>query len=184
MEKRLVKKSKFLSLVLRHKPEVIGLKLDEAGWVSVNELIKACSENKFELTLGELREIVETNDKKRFAFSDDGKRIRASQGHSVDIELGYSPAIAPDKLFHGTASRFLGSIFSKGLIKGNRHHVHLSADVETAHSVGTRHGKPVVLEIDSAQMQTDGFLFYISENGVWLTDSVPVEYIVFPNENQ
>ncbi len=177
MEKHLIKKSKFLSLVLRHKPEAIGLKLDEAGWVSVNELVKACSENKFELTMSELREIVETNDKKRFAFSDDGKQIRASQGHSIDVELGYSPAIAPDKLFHGTATRFIGSIFGKGLIKGNRHHVHLSADIETAVKVGQRHGIPAVLEIDSARMQTDGFLFYVSENGVWLTDHVPVEYI-------
>ncbi len=184
MDKRLVKKSKFLSLVLRHKPETINLKLDESGWVSVEELLAACKENNFDLSEDELREVVATNDKKRFAFSDDGKKIRASQGHSVDVELGYAPKEPPEKLFHGTAAKFLDSIKEKGLIKGERHHVHLSQDFETAVKVGSRRGKAVVLEIDSKRMHEAGIDFFISENGVWLTEKVPVNYITFPTDNQ
>jgi putative RNA 2'-phosphotransferase len=177
MDKRLVKTSKFLSLILRHKPETVGLNLDEAGWVSVAELIAACKSNGVELTMELLREVVATNDKKRFSFNEEETLIRANQGHSVEVELGYLPVEPPEKLFHGTATRFLDSIKEKGLIKGQRHHVHLSADYETAIKVGQRHGKPVVLEVASQQMHNEGFQFFISENRVWLTERVPAIYI-------
>ncbi len=179
MDKREVKISKFLSLVLRHKPEEIGLKLDEAGWVPVAELIAACRDNGFEFTAEELRGVVANNDKKRFSFSEDEMLIRANQGHSVEVELGYQPATPPETLFHGTADRFLGSIKEQGLLKGKRHHVHLSADTETAANVGQRYGKPVVLKVNAGKMLQDGFVFYISTNGVWLTEHVPVSYLVF-----
>lgn len=179
MDKREVKISKFLSLVLRHKPEEIGLKLNEAGWVPVAELMAACRENGFEFTVEELRSLVANSEKKRFSFSEDELLIRANQGHSVEVELGYQPAKPPETLFHGTAERFLASIKAQGLLKGNRHHVHLSADLETAIKVGQRHGKPVVLRVNSEKMQQDGLIFYLSTNGVWLTEHVPVPYLVF-----
>ena len=178
MDRRNVKISKFLSLVLRHKPEEIGLKLDDAGWVSIAELMAACRDNGFEFSLEELHGVVANNDKKRFSFSEDGLSIRANQGHSVEVELGYEPAAPPETLFHGTAERFLDSIRKQGLMKGQRHHVHLSADTETARNVGQRHGKAVVLQVSAGQMQRDGFVFYISTNGVWLTEHVPVPYLV------
>jgi len=178
MDKREVKISKFLSLVLRHKPEEIGLKLDEAGWTSVAELMGACRDNGVEFSMEELHSVVANNDKKRFSFSENGLLIRANQGHSVEVELGYHPATPPELLFHGTADRFLDSIKEHGLIKGQRHHVHLSADAETAQSVGRRHGKPITLQVRAGQMQQDGFVFYISTNGVWLTEHVPVPYLV------
>ena len=177
MKDRLVKVSKFLSLVLRHKPEEIGLTLDQAGWVSVSNLLDACDKQGFPLSSEELQTVVATSDKKRFAFSEDGLMIRANQGHSVEVELGYQPQTPPEVLYHGTADRFLASIKEKGLIKGNRHHVHLSKDRETAHAVGQRHGKPVVLIIKSSLMHQDGYSFYISDNSVWLTESVPPSYI-------
>jgi putative RNA 2'-phosphotransferase len=179
MNDRAVKVSRFLSLVLRHQPEKIGLQLDEAGWTEVEELIEACRAHGVALTVEELRYIVIHNDKRRFAFSDDGQRIRASQGHSIEIALGYEPATSPDRLYHGTAERFLDSIRARGLVKGQRHHVHLSADAETATNVGQRHGKPVVLEVRAGQMQQDGFVFYFSANGVWLTEHVPASYLIF-----
>jgi putative RNA 2'-phosphotransferase len=177
MKDRSVKISKFLSLVLRHKPETISLRLDEAGWVNVADLLAALDAHGRPVTRAELEETVATNDKKRFAFNEDGTRIRASQGHSVEVELDYAPAAPPAVLYHGTASRFLGSIFASGLVKGQRHHVHLSADTETALKVGQRHGKPVVLTVRAAAMQTDGHIFYLSANGVWLTDAVPPAYL-------
>lgn len=179
MSDRAVRISKFLSLVLRHQPEKIGLRLDESGWAPVERLIEASREKGIEFTLEELQYVVANNDKKRFAFSADGLLIRASQGHSIEIELGYEPAEPPEVLYHGTAERFLTSIKEQGLIKGKRHHVHLSADVETATKVGQRHGKPVALRVEAGRMRQDGFVFYISENGVWLTESVPVQYLVF-----
>src|ERR1044071_1581552 len=132
MRKDLVKVSKFLSLVLRHQPDFIGLKLDEAGWVEVAGLLAACAAHGFPITRLLLEEVVQTNDKKRFAFSEDGLKIRASQGHSVEVELAYLPLAPPEILYHGTATRFLDSIKERGLLKGQRHHVHLSADRETA----------------------------------------------------
>ena len=168
-----------MSLVLRHQSEKIGLRLDDAGWTEVNELIEACRAHGVALTVEELRYVVANNDKKRFSFSDDGLSIRASQGHSVEIALGYEPPTPPETLYHGTAERFLNSIRERGLVKGKRHHVHLSADIETATKVGQRHGKPVVLEVKSGRMQQDGFVFYYSANGVWLTEQVPASYLTF-----
>ena len=172
-----VKRSKFLSLVLRHRPEAIGVTLDENGWVDVDVLLEACREKGQGMTREELAETVRTNDKQRFAFSPDGLRIRANQGHSVAVNLGLEPKTPPDVLYHGTTDRFLESILKQGLQKRKRHHVHLSRDPVTATSVGGRRGRPMVLHIDTARMHADGFLFYCSENNVWLTDEVPAEYI-------
>ncbi len=180
MQDHLVKASKFLSFVLRHRPEAIGLQLDEEGWADVDALITAAARNGETLTLPLIRDVVEQNDKKRFAFSEDGRQIRAVQGHSVDVDLRLEPQEPPAQLFHGTATRFLDSIRAQGLIKGSRQHVHLSATEETAVRVGARHGKPVVLTIDTAAMRDARFVFYCSENGVWLTDAVPAEFITFP----
>ena len=179
MDAQSVKISKFLSLVLRHQPETIGLALDAAGWISVEELLTACRKHGTVITPEQLQHVVASNDKQRFSFSEDGLLIRANQGHSVEVELGYEAAMPPAKLFHGTAERFLASIKEHGLLKGQRHHVHLSADIETATKVGQRHGKPVVLRVDAGKMQQDGFIFYLSTNGVWLTEHVPVPYLVF-----
>jgi putative RNA 2'-phosphotransferase len=180
MQNRTVKISKFLSLVLRHKPEEIGIRLDPAGWVPVNDLLSACQAHGFSIRRDELEEAVRSNDKKRFAFSEDRQLIRASQGHSVEVQLDYQPLTPPEILYHGTATRFLDSIKAQGLVKGKRHHVHLSSDEVTAVKVGARHGKAVVLVIESLQMHKDGFLFYRSENGVWLTEEVPPGHIRFP----
>ena len=179
MKDRTIRISKFLSLVLRHQPEKVGLTLNDEGWVSVSELILAFESYGFPLALGELQEVVRSNDKKRFSFSPDGLFIRANQGHSVTVELGYEPVLPPPILYHGTAERFLSSIRQQGLLKGRRHHVHLSDNTETAETVGGRYGKPVVLRITSERMHKDGYLFFRSDNGVWLTESVPVEYIAF-----
>lgn len=179
MDKKSIKTSKFLSLVLRHAPETIGLKLDENGWAQVNELIAAANRAGVHLDEKLLNDVVEQNDKKRFAFSEDGSRIRASQGHSIDIELALERVEPPAMLYHGTASRFIESIKEKGIIKGKRQHVHLSSNEDTATKVGSRHGKPVVLKIESGRMHNEGFEFFLSANGVWLTDSVPVQYITF-----
>ena len=176
-QKQIIKTSKFLSLVLRHKPEVIGIELDEQGWVNVNELIDKANAKGQRMDFDLLEEVVRTNNKKRFAFNDDQTKIRASQGHSVHIELGYSPITPPNILYHGTATRFLDSIFESGLIKGNRHHVHLTKDLGTASNVGQRHGKLAMLEIDAKTMHENGHDFFVSENGVWLTENVPSEYL-------
>jgi putative RNA 2'-phosphotransferase len=173
---REVKISKFLSLVLRHKPEKIGIELDQNGWISIPDLLKACSKHKFYITPLELQTVVTNNDKQRFSISEDGTKIRANQGHSIAIELGYIPIEPPEILYHGTAERFLSSILNIGLVKGNRHHVHMSSD-RTAHKVGSRHGKPVILEIMSIKMHQQGYQFYQSENGVWLVDHVPAIYL-------
>jgi putative RNA 2'-phosphotransferase len=175
-----IRLSKFLSLILRHQPEKVGLKLDEAGWVGVTELLEVSARHGHPMTLQSLQHIVATSEKKRFALSEDGQRIRASQGHSVEVELGYAPATPPALLYHGTVDRFLNSIRENGLIKGDRHHVHLSADTATASTVGARRGKPVVLTIDAAGMAREGLLFYLSANGVWLTDHVPARFMAFP----
>jgi putative RNA 2'-phosphotransferase len=177
---RTVQTSKFLSLILRHQPAKVGITLDGAGWVGVAELLEAMKRHGTPLSVEELRHVVETSDKKRFALSDDGLRIRASQGHSVDVELGYEPATPPDVLYHGTVGRFLAAIRAEGLRKGQRHHVHLSTDVQTAEKVGGRRGEAVVLGVDAARMARDGLVFYVSANGVWLTEHVPAGYIRFP----
>lgn len=177
MKNDVVKISKFLSLVLRHQPQKIGLTLDSAGWVNVQKLIAACNQYGVRMTLAELEAVVRDNDKQRFAFSEDGLRIRASQGHSIEVELDYEPAVPPPILYHGTVERFLALIKANGLVKGKRHHVHLSADVKTAENVGNRRGKAIVLEVLSGQMHEDGYAFFQSANGVWLTDAVPPQYL-------
>lgn len=176
----LTKTSKFLSLVLRHKPEEIGLVLDANGWADVDELIRLVNQHGRSLTRELLNRVVAENEKKRFAFSDDGNRIRASQGHSVEIDLALTPSAPPELLYHGTATRFLDSIRATGLHSANRQHVHLSRDMETATKVGQRHGKPAILTILSGAMHASGHAFYLSANGVWLTDQVPTPYIEFP----
>jgi putative RNA 2'-phosphotransferase len=179
MDNRSVMISKFLSLVLRHQPEKIGLSLSQSGWASVGQLIEASRSHGVEFTLEELQNVIASNDKKRFSLSEDGLWIRANQGHSIEVELGYSPTAPPEILYHGTAERFLTSIKQQGLIKGKRRHVHLSSDVDTATKVGRRHGKPLVLRVNADRMHRDGFIFYLSANGVWLTERVPVRYLVF-----
>ena len=172
-----VKLSKFLSLILRHKPETIGIQLDENGWTDVQILLQRIQQSGKSIDLKTLQAVVANNDKKRFAFNDDSSKIRANQGHSLKIELGYTPQTPPDILYHGTVERFLKSIFQTGLDKRQRHHVHLSADVTTANIVGKRRGNPVILRINSAQMHADNFLFYLSKNEVWLTERIPIKYI-------
>ncbi len=178
MDARLKRISKFLSLVLRHKPETVGLSLDSGGWVDVDELLSAFAKHGHEISHSTLHEVVEQNDKSRFAIRDG--LIRASQGHSIDVDLGLTPRTPPDRLFHGTASRFLESIRTQGLKSRQRQFVHLSIDEETAVSVGGRHGKPVILVVDARAMEKDGCAFYLSENGVWLVSEVAPEYLEIP----
>ncbi len=170
------KLSKFLSLILRHRPEVIGIELTAQGWASIEELLNKMADNGKSYTLKDIQEVVTNNDKKRFKISEDGKYIRANQGHSIKVDLGLTPQIPPEVLYHGTAQKYLDSIFQNGLQKRKRAHVHLSKEVATAVKVGSRHGKPVVLKINSQIMQIEGFQFYLSENGVWLTEYVPISY--------
>ncbi len=175
--KSLTATSKFMSLVLRHQPELIGLNLDAAGWVCVDELIaKACSA-RHPLTAALVHEVVATSDKQRFAISEDGLRIRANQGHSIDVELNLPIQTPPAVLFHGTARQFLAPIQREGLTKRARHHVHLTTDIQIACAVGRRYGELVMLQVDAARMVADGHVFHVSANGVWLTDAVPAVYL-------
>lgn len=176
-EQQKKKTSKFLSYVLRHHPELINLNLDENGWANVDELIAKSTNDSQGFTFEELNEIVETNDKKRFIFNEDKTRIRANQGHSIDINLALIPQHPPEFLYHGTAQSNIESILENGIEKRNRQHVHLSQDKETASKVGMRHGKPVILTINTQKMFEDGLEFYLSENNVWLTDFVDIKYI-------
>jgi len=177
MSKELIKASKFLSLVLRHKPQVIGMELDSQGWVSVNELIKAYNSHRSPVMTQELLdEVVRSNNKKRFEYNEDKSKIRARQGHSVDVDLGYKSVTPPYNLYHGTSNRFLSSIMTDGISKMSRHHVHLSEDKATAINVGKRHGKPVVITVSSAQMHADGYKFFKTDNNVWLVDEVCSRY--------
>ncbi|PIF43853.1 putative RNA 2'-phosphotransferase [Chryseobacterium sp. 52] len=169
--------SKFLSLILRHQPETINLKLDENGWAEVDELITKSAKGRMHFSFEDLEEVVETNNKKRFAFNEDKTRIRASQGHSIDIDLALKTMRPPDFLYHGTAEANISSILEKGIEKRSRQHVHLSADKETATKVGMRHGKPVILTIRTKEMHEDGIAFYLSANEVWLTDFINAKYI-------
>lgn len=177
---QMVKISKRLSYVLRHHPEAIELVMDEEGWVEVAMLIDRFSNNYFPITMEQLQQVVAENDKKRFAFNEDQTYIRASQGHSIGVQLGYEAIKPPEFLYHGTATRFANSIRKQGLKKQNRDHVHLSADEATAKSVGSRHGVPVILVVKALEMHQDGHKFFQSENGVWLTEKVPVRYLEFP----
>lgn len=169
--------SKKLSLLLRHKPELYHLELDAQGWCEVDALLAAFRKNGQLLDRLTLEAVVAQNDKQRFAFSPDGTRIRANQGHSIAVQLEYTAQEPPAVLFHGTATRFLSSIYEKGLLKQQRHHVHLSPDVETASKVGVRHGKLAMLKVDAARMFMDGHQFFRSDNGVWLTEQVPPAYL-------
>ena len=170
--------SKFLSYVLRHEPQAIGLELDSEGWGDIDALIGCAAQDGRALTRALIEHVVESNDKKRFALSADGQRIRAVQGHSSNsVQLQLDEKQPPAILYHGTASRFMDSINEQGLIPGSRHHVHLSQEIETAKAVGQRYGKVVLLQIDAQAMQAQGFKFYQAENGVWLTDQVPVSFI-------
>lgn len=166
-----------MSLVLRHKPDEIGLIIDNEGWARVDELISKMNKKGIVVNFQIIDEVVQTNDKKRFAFNEDKTLIRANQGHSIEIELNLTAVTPPDTLYHGTAEKYLESILRTGLQKQRRQHVHLSATVETAKAVGGRHGKPVILIVDAKAMYKAGLEFYLSENKVWLTDAVPVEYI-------
>lgn len=181
MTKRYDKQSsKYLSLILRHRPEVVGIALDAEGWVDVDVLLEAMAKNGRSLTRPQLDQLVANNDKQRFAFSENGQRIRANQGHSVQIDLALEPVPPPAVLYHGTAVRNISSIKAEGLHKRSRQHVHLSATVETAVKVGQRHGKPVVLTVQAGQMHANKHQFFLAKNGVWLTDHVPTRYIEFP----
>ena len=174
---RLVKISKYLSKHLRHQPERLGLEVAPGGWVEVERLLAACGAHNFPITRAELEDVVARNDKRRFSMDDAGHRIRANQGHSIEVDLCLETASPPAVLYHGTGERAVRLIEASGLLKMARHHVHLSHDVETARKVGARHGRPVVFEVDTKGMVEAGHEFYVSANGVWLVESVPPQYL-------
>ena len=174
--------SKSLSYVLRHRPDTVGLELEAGGWIAVETLIASFERAGKTLSAEILKEVVSQNDKQRFEFSNDGLQIRARQGHSVEVELGYEPATPPSVLYHGTATRNLDSIFEHGLLKGRRHHVHLSTNKQTMIQVAMRHGKPVLLAVQAGHMQADGHEFFVTGNQVWLTEHVPPKYIAVCDE--
>ncbi len=177
MNKKKIAASKYLSLLLRHRPEAIGLRLDPEGWAEIGDIVRLTTQQHTPLSRRLIEEISVTSDKQRFTISDDGKRIRANQGHSLAVDLHLQPQHPPEDLFHGTATRFVPSIFQQGLLRGTRQYVHLSPDRITAHKVGQRHGTPVVLQIAAACMEAAGFIFYRSANGVWLTGHVPAQFL-------
>ncbi|MET9722331.1 RNA 2'-phosphotransferase [Streptomyces zaomyceticus] len=177
-ERRTVKVSKYLSKHLRHQPERIGLVLDAHGWTEIDTLLQATARNGFPITRAELDHVVESNDKKRFAI--EGTRIRASQGHTVEVDLDLPPAEPPAFLYHGTVADRLPAIRAEGLRPMARHHVHLSRDRETATRVGARRGRPVVISVDAGAMHRAGHVFHVSANGVWLASTVPPEFLRFP----
>lgn len=177
MTKDDIKRSKMLSKALRHDPARLGLHPDRAGWVTVDAVLRACAERGISLDRADLERVVATNDKQRFAFDEGRTRIRASQGHTIDVDLGLVPQAPPEILFHGTALAFVESILRHGLLRGGRNHVHLSADVETAVKVGARHGKPYVFEVATVRMVESGHAFVRSDNGVWLVEHVPADFL-------
>jgi putative RNA 2'-phosphotransferase len=177
MQDRLIRLSKYLAKYLRHAPQELGLTLRPGGWVPVDDLLAAAEKSGFLITYDELVECVESNDKQRFAFDVSGELIRANQGHSVNVNLQLDEREPPETLYHGTVERFLSSILEEGLVRGNRLHVHLSKDVETARKVGSRRGKPVILKVDAGRMHREGHKFLSSANGVWLTEAVPPVYL-------
>jgi putative RNA 2'-phosphotransferase len=177
MKQDLIATSKFLSYVLRHDPAAVGLTLDAQGWIAIDKFLAASKRSGREISLDLLQEVVFTNDKQRFAFSADGKSIRANQGHSIEVDLALAPQMPPQILYHGTATRFLDAIQAEGLQKMQRHHVHLSATQAIAKAVGQRHGKVVILGVLAQTMHKQGFEFFLSQNGVWLTDHVPAEFL-------
>lgn len=177
MKMNLISTSKFVSLILRHKPETIGIQLDEHGWANVEELIAGISKTH-EINREILEEIVRTDNKQRFTFNEDKTKIRANQGHSIPVDVELPEEVPPDRLWHGTGEKYVSSIDQQGLIPKSRLYVHLSADAATATKVGLRHGKPVLYIVKTKEMHDDGYKFYLSKNGVWLTKEVPVKYLV------
>ena len=174
---RAVRISKFLSYVLRHKPEAAGVKPDAEGWVEIKKLLNEAASHGMKISQAELDEVVTTSDKQRFAFSVDRRRIRANQGHSIEVDLGLRPLAPPKFLYHGTVARFIPSILKTGIKKRSRQYVHLSVDKETAQQVGLRRGEAIILRVSAAAMHAAGHEFYLSENGVWLTEKVPPECV-------
>jgi putative RNA 2'-phosphotransferase len=180
MHKQLEQTSKFLSYILRHQPEAISITLDSDGWVAIDTLITQANQHGESLSKALIEQVVASSDKKRFTLSADGLKIRAAQGHSTSqVHVNHIEQIPPEFLYHGTATRFVDAIKQQGLISGSRHHVHLSVDKQTAASVGQRHGKAVILKVKSLLMSQQGFVFYLSDNNVWLTQKVPVEFLIF-----
>lgn len=179
MKEQTKRTSKLMSYVLRHNPSELDLDMDEQGWVLIDQLISNARTKGKKISIDIVRTAVETNDKKRFTISEDGKYIRANQGHSINVDLALTPVDPPEVLLHGTATKNLDEIMKGGLKKMNRHHVHLSEDQDTATAVGTRYGKPILLKIDAKKMAEDGFDFYRSANNVWLVEAVPSKYISF-----
>ena len=176
-DKEKVSLGKFISMILRHRPEVIGITLDEHGWADVGDLISGIrNAGHPDLCLSDLEEIVETNNKQRYSFSADKALIRANQGHSIPVDVELPVVSPPEILWHGTGEKFVPSILQQGILRMNRLYVHLSPDRDTATNVGRRHGKPVLLRVNARQMEKDGYQFYLSVNGVWLTKEVPVKY--------
>ena len=169
--------SKFISLILRHKPETIGITLDEHGWANVSELIEGIGRTR-SFDMEALEEIVETDEKMRYSFNEDKTLIRANQGHSIPVDVELEQKTPPEFLWHGTGRKYVESIEAQGLIPKSRLYVHLSSDYETAVNVGSRHGAPVVYKVLTGQMERDGYAFFLSKNGVWLTKEVPVKYLV------
>lgn len=169
--------SKFISLILRHKPETIGIALDEHGWANVEELIEGVSKTR-KLDMETLERIVAEDEKQRYSFNEDKTLIRANQGHSIPVDVELEEVVPPETLYHGTGEKYIASIDAQGLIPKSRLYVHLSGDKETAAKVGARHGKPVIYIVRSGAMYRNGFKFYRSVNGVWLTKEVPVKYLV------
>lgn len=174
----LKKTSVFISLILRHQPDVIGISLDRNGWANVHELINGINKTgKYSIDMPMLEEIVRTDNKKRYSFNEDKSKIRANQGHSINVDVELKEAVPPEILYHGTGEKYVDSINAEGLKPKSRLYVHLSKDVETAVKVGSRHGKPVVYIVASGEMYRHGYKFYVSENGVWLTKNVPVDFM-------
>jgi len=176
-DKQMTQLSRFLSFILRHKPETIGVTLNQNGWADVDLLVEGINRSGRHITREILDEIVATDEKQRYVFSHDKKFIRASQGHSIDVDLELKPVEPPEFLYHGTSMRFLAHIQQEGLKPQNRQYVHLSVDIETAMAVGSRHGQPVMLTVFAQQMHEAGQLFYLSENNVWLTSHVEPRYL-------
>ena len=181
MDSRDSQLSKFLSYVLRHRPDSIGMMLDSQGWVLVDDLIAKSRAAGTDFTREELLHVVETSDKKRFSLSPDGAMIRAAQGHSVAVDLRLATQEPPAILYHGTATRFVNSILAEGLKPQSRQQVHLSVDEATAQRVGQRHGKPAIFKVEASRMHREGFKFFLADNGVWLIDHVPPEFLALAN---
>jgi putative RNA 2'-phosphotransferase len=177
MSRTKTKDSIFLSLVLRHKPDLVGIKIEDGGWVEVKSLLAKCEEFGRNISFEVLKEIVETDLKQRYSFKDDFQYIRANQGHSIDVDMQFRPTLPPLTLFHGTAEKNIEPIKKLGILRGERQFVHMTKDLNVAKASGARHGDPAVLKVDSSRMMNDGYDFYCSENNVWLTEHVPYKYV-------